>query len=85
MLTLLIEKELKAILLSPKFSVTFGIASALIVLSAFLGIEEYQHTQRQFETAHQRGNAKSDKLDGGVYPRLPRAKPHDDFRVGRSK
>jgi ABC-type transport system involved in multi-copper enzyme maturation permease subunit len=53
MLTLLIEKELKAILLSPKFSVTFGIASALIVLSAFLGIEEYQHTQRQFETAHQ--------------------------------
>ena len=53
MLRTLIEKELKAILLSPKFAVTFGACSVLIILSVGVGIREYHAAMRQYETATQ--------------------------------
>ena len=42
MLSILVEKELKAIVLSPKFFATFGVCSALILLSVFVGIQEHR-------------------------------------------
>jgi ABC-type transport system involved in multi-copper enzyme maturation permease subunit len=53
MLRTIIEKELKAILLSPKFAVTFGACSLLIILSVLIGIQEYRAAVRQHETATQ--------------------------------
>lgn len=42
MLSIIIRKELKSILLSPKFPATFGACSILILLSVFVGIKEYK-------------------------------------------
>ncbi len=47
----LLEKELKAILLSPKFAATFAACSILILLSLFIGIQDYRASVRQYETA----------------------------------
>ncbi|MFH1700463.1 MAG: ABC transporter permease subunit [Candidatus Zixiibacteriota bacterium] len=51
MLKHLIHKELKAILLSPKFFTTFGICSLLLLISVFIGIKEYQTQLKQYETS----------------------------------
>ena len=51
MLKVLIEKELKSILQSPKFVATFGVCSLLILLSVFIGINEYRSSVAQYETA----------------------------------
>ncbi|MCH8264159.1 MAG: hypothetical protein IIC10_02075, partial [Proteobacteria bacterium] len=51
MLWVLIEKELKSILQSPKFIATFGVCSLLILLSVFIGISEYRASVAQYETA----------------------------------
>ncbi len=51
MLGVLIEKELKSILQSPKFVATFGVCSLLILLSVFIGINEYRASVAQYETA----------------------------------
>jgi len=53
MFSLLVERELKGILLSPKFTATFGVCSLLMLLSLFVGIEEYHHAVAQYETAIQ--------------------------------
>ena len=53
MFVTLFEKELKAILLSPKFVATFGVCSVLILLSVFIGIQEYKASVDQYETALQ--------------------------------
>lgn len=53
MLRTLITKELKTIILSPKFTATFALCSVLMVLSVFVGIREYRHAVRQYETARQ--------------------------------
>lgn len=53
MFSTLFEKELKAIFLSPKFVATFGVCSLLILLSVFVGIQEYQNEKEQYETAIQ--------------------------------
>ncbi len=53
MLTILIWKELKNILLSSKFTATFTVCSVLIVLSVYVGIREYRTAVRQYETARQ--------------------------------
>ncbi|MEE9441899.1 MAG: ABC transporter permease subunit [candidate division Zixibacteria bacterium] len=50
MLKHLIHKELKAILLSPKFFTTFGICSLLLLISVSIGIKEYQAQLKQYET-----------------------------------
>lgn len=49
MLSLLIQKELKNILLSPKFTATFLVCSILILISVFIGINEYENAVTQFE------------------------------------
>ena len=53
MFATLFEKELKAILLSPKFVATFGVCSLLILLSVFIGIQEHKAAVDQYETAIQ--------------------------------
>ena len=50
MFSILFEKELKAIFLSPKFVATFGVCSLLILLSVFVGIQEYENERDQYET-----------------------------------
>lgn len=50
MISLLIQKELKNILLSPKFTATFLVCSLLILISVFIGINEYDNAVRQFDT-----------------------------------
>ena len=47
----LILKELEAILLSPKFAATFLVVSALMLLSVFMGIQEYHSSVAQYEAA----------------------------------
>lgn len=49
MLGTLIEKELKAILLSPKFVAVFAVCSILIILSIYIGIEEYRASIAHYE------------------------------------
>lgn len=46
----LIQKELKLIIQSPKFLLTFLISFILVLLSVFIGINEYKSAQRQYET-----------------------------------
>ncbi|RIK56136.1 hypothetical protein DCC62_30665, partial [candidate division KSB1 bacterium] len=53
MLAILIQKELKAILLSPKFAATFATCAALILLSIYIGIQDYRAAVRQYEAAQQ--------------------------------
>lgn len=52
MLRTLIEKELKAILLSPKFTAVFAVCSILIILSIYIGIEEYKASMAHYETVN---------------------------------
>ncbi len=49
----LVHKEVRAILLSPKFVATFAVCSLLILLSVYIGIREYQAAVRQYQTAVQ--------------------------------
>ncbi|MFN0159360.1 MAG: ABC transporter permease subunit [Bacteroidota bacterium] len=51
MITTIIEKELRGILLSPKFTATFAVCSALILLSVYAGVKEYNAFSRQYEAA----------------------------------
>lgn len=48
----LIIKELKSVLLSPKFPVTFAVASVLLLLSVFVGIREYEAEASQYYAAN---------------------------------
>ncbi|MBU0982686.1 MAG: ABC transporter permease [candidate division Zixibacteria bacterium] len=47
----LISKELRSIFLSPKFSATFGVSALLLLLSVYIGIQEYRTAVRQYDTA----------------------------------
>ncbi len=51
MLGLLIRKELRAIIQSPKFVGSFAVCSVLILLSVFTGVKEYQAAQNQYDAA----------------------------------
>jgi ABC-type transport system involved in multi-copper enzyme maturation permease subunit len=51
MLTLIIEKELKDIISSTKFAITFTICSALVLLSFYIGAKNHQIAQSQFEAS----------------------------------
>jgi ABC-type transport system involved in multi-copper enzyme maturation permease subunit len=51
MFTTIVLKELKSILVSPKFPVTFAVSSALILLSVFMGIREYRGSDDQYRAA----------------------------------
>ena len=50
MLWSLIQKELKAIILSPKFTATFAVCSILMLLSVYIGINEYKANVKQYDT-----------------------------------
>jgi len=51
MIGTLIEKELKYILMGPKFAVTFLICAVLILLSLFIGVQDYKASMRRYEAA----------------------------------
>ena len=51
MFSILIKKELKAILYSPKFTITFAVCAVLILLSVYIGINEYDQSVSQYRTA----------------------------------
>ncbi len=53
MISTIIMKELKAIILSPKFTATFAVCSLLLLLSVYVGINEYRASVKQYETATQ--------------------------------
>lgn len=73
MLSILVVKELKAILVSPKFAATFAVASVLILLSVYIGIREYRAAVQGYEAAVQltdqqlRTQASWMRLSTGVY------------------
>lgn len=52
MFTTIVLKELKSILVSPKFPVTFAVASVLVLLSVFMGIREYRASLDQYHAAN---------------------------------
>lgn len=51
MFRLQVIKELKGIILSPKFYATFAVSTVLIVLSTMTGIQEYKAAVSQFESS----------------------------------
>jgi len=53
MLGTLIQKELKAIIQSPKFVGSFAVCSILILLSVYTGIQEYRTAVKQHDAATQ--------------------------------
>jgi ABC-2 type transport system permease protein len=61
MIRLIIEKELREVIGSMKFAVTFGVCSLLIILSFLMGARNYGMWSRQYEAA-KRENLR--RLDG---------------------
>lgn len=53
MFATLIEKELKGIILGPKFLATFAVCSVLILLSVFLGIQDYRAAVNAYQAGTQ--------------------------------
>jgi ABC-type transport system involved in multi-copper enzyme maturation permease subunit len=53
MLWTLIEKELKNIITGPKFTITFLISAILIIMSVWIGIQDYRAAQQQYEAGIQ--------------------------------
>ena len=53
MLKILIEKEIKHIIQSPKFVATFLVCTLLIILSVFVGIMDYKAAVKQYSAANQ--------------------------------
>ena len=51
MLRILLEKELRDIVYSTKFAITFAAAAVLILLSFYVGIRNYQESIHEYETA----------------------------------
>jgi ABC-type transport system involved in multi-copper enzyme maturation permease subunit len=76
MLGTLIEKELKGILLSPKFVAVFAVCSMLIVLSIYLGVEDYRASMAHYESVNtnnrqQMRDARSWRELGSIVTRHP--------------
>ena len=53
MLKLLIEKELRDIVGSTKFAVTFGVCAVLILLAFYVGVRNYEVGRAEYEAAYQ--------------------------------
>jgi len=51
MLKLIIEKELKEIIGSAKFAITFGVCAVLILLTFYVGAKNYQISSQRYEAA----------------------------------
>ncbi len=85
MFATLVEKELKSILLSPKFVATFAVCTVLILLSVFVGIREYKASIAEYETASQLSEqaVRSATSWWGVSPRVFRKpNPMQIFSAG---
>ena len=50
MLRTLIHKELRAVIVSPKFTITFTVCSILLIMSVLIGIHEYKQAVVQHDT-----------------------------------
>ena len=48
---LLVERELRSTIRSPRFAVTFGVCSLLVVMSIFLGVQEFKKSVSRYETS----------------------------------
>jgi ABC-type transport system involved in multi-copper enzyme maturation permease subunit len=84
-LKILIQKELKAILLSPKFFATFGICSLLLLISVFIGIKEYQAQIKQYDTGVNLANqeiSEETRWRGLEYKAFRRPDPMQIFVAG---
>ncbi|MTI86377.1 MAG: DUF3526 domain-containing protein [Balneolaceae bacterium] len=64
MYTLLVQKELKNILLSSKFTATFIVCSILIILSVFIGIQEYNNAVSQYDINQQIASQNIEEANG---------------------
>ena len=53
MYKLIVEKELRDILGTPKFAVTFGVCALLIIMAFFMGAQNYRIMQMRYEAAQQ--------------------------------
>lgn len=62
MLGTLIQKELKAMTLSPKFIATFSVCSFLLIMSVLIGINEYKQAVTQYETVNQLANERLNQV-----------------------
>jgi len=62
MFKLIVEKELREILGSVKFAVTFGISSLLLLLTFYIGARNYQVSTGQYEAARRENMRKLDGL-----------------------
>ena len=51
MLGILLEKELRDIVYSTKFAITFAVAAVLVLLSFYVGIRNYQESIHEYENA----------------------------------
>ena len=51
MLKLIIEKELREMIGSTKFAITFGVCALLIILAFYVGARNYQVSRAQYEAA----------------------------------
>jgi len=48
---LLVEREIRSTIRSPRFAATFGVCSLLIVMSVFVGIQEFKRSVSQYESS----------------------------------
>lgn len=62
MLGTLIQKELKAMTLSPKFIATFSVCSFLLIMSVLIGINEYKQAVAQYETVNELANERLNQV-----------------------
>ena len=62
MLKILIQKELKSITVSKKFSITFLICSVLLLMSVLIGINEYKQAVTQYDTVHNMADERIQQL-----------------------
>ncbi|MCX6135087.1 MAG: ABC transporter permease [Ignavibacteriales bacterium] len=51
MLKILLEKELRDIIYSTKFAITFAAAAVLVLLSFYVGVRNYHESMREYEAA----------------------------------
>jgi ABC-2 type transport system permease protein len=81
MFSVLLTKELKAIVLSPKFAATLGVCTILMLLSVWIGIREYRASVRQYEAAQQLNNQEMRQQTSWKYFDSKAFRPPDPMQV----
>ncbi len=62
MFRLLVEKELRDLLGTPRFVLTFAISSLLIILAFFMGAQNYRHMESRYQSALQENQRQIESL-----------------------